>query len=1071
MFTSLLLIGVFLLPLLSVKLNPSRQSPSLTVSFGMSGQTAQVVESEVTSKLEGLLSRINDVKQITSSSTNGGGSITVQLSKHANLDMVRFEISALVRQAWPTLPQGVSYPSVFMSGAGGDGNYPFLRYTINAPFSPSFIQAYIDDNLKPLIAEVKGIDKVEVNGAGQMIYRLEYDYKRLQNLNVSVNDIRSAIQSYLSKEFLGIGKISDENREDQWIRLALKAETNNRSFDPSLIQVKNSEGTILYLNQLVNTTYEEEEISSTFRINGLNTIYLSVTAEPSANQIQLSQQIRQLLEGYKELLPPGYELHLSYDASEYIQEEMEKIYFRSGLTVLLLLCFVALVYRNLKYSLMILFSLIANVGVAVIFYYLFRLEMQIYSLAGLTISLTLIIDNAIVMSDQIINRGNKKSFLAIFTATLTSIGALMTMLLMDESIRENLMDFTWVIVINLTISLFVALFLVPAIIEKFRIGVRQRTKQYKSRRIRLIVRFNRVYEKIICFTRKKRKWFIIGIILLFGIPVFLLPAKIERKMEYGFYSATLGEDLSIWAKLYNQTLGSSFYKEYIKPYSDVALGGTLRLFAEKVRNGSYSSGERSETAIYISASLPNGATREQMDALVQKMETFLNPYPEIRQYETNINSGQSAGIRVYFVKEHQRSSFPHLLKSKVISKALELGGGSWSVYGVGDGFNNDVSERAGSNRIKLLGYNYDELQVQANAVRDSLLLNRRIKEVTIDSKFSWEKNDYTEFVFNVQKEQLAQNGVLLNDLYSSVSPLLEKSIYAGNWVSGGRSESIRLFAKQADEMNRWDIEHDLGKIGDKNFKLSEIAGIDQWMAPQAIAKENQQYLLCLQYDYIGSYQQEAKVTARAVESFNKTAPLGYKAERDSSYYYWGEKEGNKQYLLLVLIILIIYFMTSFLFNSLKQPLVVVFVIPLSFIGLFLAFYLFKLNFDQGGFAAFVLLSALTVNANIYVLDEYNNIRQKRNLRPLKAYIKAWNAKIRPIFLTVISTILGFIPFLIGAYREAFWFPLAVGTIGGLIVSVITAFLFLPLFMGVGGKRIKFRRIFRVGGENYKSLKQ
>ncbi len=1059
-FTCLLIIGLFLTPLLPVKLNPSYQSPVVTVSFSMSGQSAQVVETEATSKLEGLLCRIKGIKQVTSHSSNGSGRISIYLSKHANPDMVRFEISTLIRQAWPSLPQGTSYPSISMAGSNDGTNYPFLRYTVNAPHSPSKIQEYINDNLKPVIAEVKGIDKVDVNGAGQMIYRLEYDYKQLQNLNISVYDIRSAIQSYLTNEFLGIGKVTDDNRQEQWIRVALKTENENRAFNPALIQVKNSAGTILYLNQLVKTTYEEEEVSSTFRINGLNTIYLSVTADASANQINLSRQIQQLLSDYEKNLPPGYELHLSYDASEYIRQEMDKIYFRSGLTVLLLLCFVALVYRNLKYSLIILFSLVANIAIAVIFYYLFRLEMQTYSLAGLTISLTLIIDNAIIISDQIINRGNKRSFLAVLTATLTSIGALGAILWLDEGMLINLQDFIWVIIINLAISLFIALFLVPALIEKFRLTKRnkqQRRRLAISRHVwgkRRLVYFNRSYEKIIVFMRKKRKLFILFILLVFGLPVFLLPDKIEQRMNRSFSSVTAGEELGFWATLYNKTLGAPFYKQHIKPYTDAALGGTFRLFVQKVANGSYSSGERSETSIHVGASLPNGSTRQQMDDLIKKMEAFINRHPEVKQYETSIASGQQASIRIFFVKQHQRSGFPFQLKNKLVSKALELGGGSWSVYGVGDGFNNDVREQAGSNRIKLLGYNYDELHVLANTVQDSLLQNRRIKEVTIDSKFSYTKNDYTEFVFNLQKEQLAQANLLPNDLFYSVSPLLEKSVYAGNWINAGRMEPIRLFAKQANEMDRWNLEHDPGKTKEKGFKLSEIAGIDKWMAPKAIAKENQQYLLCLQYEYIGSSQQAAKVTERAIESFNKVAPLGYKAESDSFYGWGSRRSAYQQYGLILLIIVIIYFMTSFLFNSLKQPLVVVFVIPISFIGLFLAFYLFKLKFDQGGFAAFVLLCALAVNANIYVLDEYNTIRKKRNISPLKAYIKAWNAKIRPIFLTIVSTILGFIPFMTGTHKEAFWFPLAVGTIGGLIISLIGTFCFLPLFMGVAKRHKK-----------------
>jgi multidrug efflux pump subunit AcrB len=188
---------------------------------------------------------------------------------------------------------------------------------------------------------------------------------------------------------------------------------------------------------------------------------------------------------------------------------------------------------------------------------------------------------------------------------------------------------------------------------------------------------------------------------------------------------------------------------------------------------------------------------------------------------------------------------------------------------------------------------------------------------------------------------------------------------------------------------------------------------------------------------------------RMIDFFNKTSPLGYRAESESYRYWWGENVAS-QYWLLFLIIVIIFFMSGFLFNSTTQPLVVIFIIPVSFIGLFLTFYLFKLNFDQGGFAALILLAALSVNANIYVLNEYNNIRKANpRIKASKAYIKAWNVKVKPIFLTIASTALGFIPFMVGEYREAFWFPLAAGAVGGLVFSFIALFFFLPLFMGVG----------------------
>jgi multidrug efflux pump subunit AcrB len=125
-------------------------------------------------------------------------------------------------------------------------------------------------------------------------------------------------------------------------------------------------------------------------------------------------------------------------------------------------------------------------------------------------------------------------------------------------------------------------------------------------------------------------------------------------------------------------------------------------------------------------------------------------------------------------------------------------------------------------------------------------------------------------------------------------------------------------------------------------------------------------------------------------------------------------------------------------------------IPLSFIGVFLTFYFFKLGFDQGGFASFLLLSGITVNSALFIPNDYNNIRRKPkyNRTKLITYLKAYNGKIIPVFLTIISTILGLLPFLLGELKEAFWFSLASGTIGGLIFSILAIVIFLPVFIDV-----------------------
>ena len=1038
-FICVALIGLALIPLLPVKLNPSRTLPGFTVQFSMPGTSSRVVEIEATSKLEAMLARIKGIKNIYSTSDNGSGSITIELDKYADIDAVRFEASTIIRQTWPQLPDGVSYPYIRMKRPDENASRPFMSFTLIAPSTPILIQQYADEHIKTRLAQIQGIYKIDLSGATPMEWVLEYDSEQLRRLGITLSDIQQAVSRYYLKEFLGTYNVESSTGGKEWIRLALMPETKDEGFDASRIRVKSAEGKLISLDELVTVSHMEEAPQSYYRINGLNSIYLSITAEETANQLQLSKQVKEEMEAIQKVLPAGYEIHTSYDATEFIHEELNKIYLRTGLTVLILLFFVLIITLNPRYLFLIVVSLSINIAVAVIFYYLFGLEMQLYSLAGITVSLNLVIDNTIVMTDHILHRRNLKAFMSILAATLTTMGALVIIFFLDEKIRLNLQDFAAVVIINLAVSLFVALFFVPALIEK--IGLKKRKRRRTQSRFfllraslprRITVYFTRFYGWMI---RKLCRWRVavcILLILLFGLPVFMLPDKVE------------GEGRA--TEWYNKTLGSSTYKEKIKPIVDKALGGSLRLFIQKVYNGSYFT-RNEEVVLYVYANLPNGSTLEQMNELIKKMEIYLSQFKEIKQFQTSVYNARRGNINIYFTKEHQNSGFPYTLKANIISKALQLGGGSWGVYGLQDqGFSNDVREGAGSFQVKMYGYNYDELYEWAEKLKAKLLTHRRIKEVIINSYFSYWKDDYQEFYFNLNRERMAQENINANILFSTIRPIYGKNMEIGSVVAENGSEKIKLSSKQSQEYDIWAMQYFPYGTDDKQYKLSELATMEKGQMPQQVAKENQQYRLCLQYEYIGSGEQGNKILKRDLEEFNKELPMGYTAQSERESWGWGKKD-NKQYLLLLVVIAIIFFTTSILFNSLKQPLAIIFIIPVSYIGVFLTFYWFKLNFDQGGFASFVLLCGITVNASIYILNEYNAIRRRHpRMSALRAYTKAWNAKILPIFLTVVSTILGFIPFMVGTDKEAFWFPLAAGTIGGLVMSIIGIFFFLPVFV-------------------------
>lgn len=573
-FVCLSLIGVVLVPLLPVKLAPSRTLPGLTVSFSMPGNSSRVIEAEVTSKLEAMMARVKGIRKVNSTSDNGSGSISLELDKHADIDVTRFEVSTIIRQTWPQLPEGVSYPQISTRRSDDKASRPFITYTLNAPANPILIQQYAEENIKPVLGQLKGIYKVELNGATPMEWLLEYDSDQLSRLGITLQAVQRAINRHYEKEFLGICSIEKGAEGREWIRLVRTSTEKEMEFEPGAIQLQAEDGTMVTLDKLIKVRHVEERPQSYYRINGLNSVYLYITAEETANQLNLSGEVKHLMGELQQKMPPGYEVHISYDATEYIQKELDKIYFRTGLTVLILLLFVALITRNLRYLFLIVTSLAVNISVAVILYYAFGLEMQLYSLAGITISLNLVIDNTIVMTDHILHRRNLKAFVSVLAATLTTIGALVIIFFLDEKIRLNLQDFAAVVIINLAVSLFVALFFVPSMIDK--IGL-EKKKRRKRRRFllrptfmkRLTVYFTRFYQGVIYYLCRFRVIACLLLLLGFGLPVFMLPEKMEGEGK--------------WVEYYNKVFDNPTFKDKVKPVINKALGGSLRLLQRSIR--------------------------------------------------------------------------------------------------------------------------------------------------------------------------------------------------------------------------------------------------------------------------------------------------------------------------------------------------------------------------------------------------------------------------------------------------------------------------------------------------------
>lgn len=521
-FIGLSIVGLCLIPWLSVKLAPSFTLPQLSISYSMPGQSPRVIESSVTSQIEAMICRISGITNIKSNSNNGNGQIVLSIDKKANMDAIRFEISTAIRQLWPLLPAGVSYPEVKAWYSDSRASSPLLTYTLNAPGTPNSILQYAETHIRPQLTRLDGISAVKISGATPMEWQLEYDKNKLKKINITPEDIQKAISARLGSAFAGMTTQADTMYCAVYIKSSLNSQT-----DLAGIAIKKINGKIVYLGELAKITHQEQEARTHHRINGLNTIYMSVYANDQANQIKLSQQIRDKIEHIKYSFPTGYRLLLSSDSSESIKKEITDVVIRSSTALLILLLFVFLIHRDLKYLAVIMLSVGANILVSFILYYWLDIEIQIYSIAGITISLGLIIDNILIMADHLLHRNRMNIFLAILASTLTTIASLTVVFFLDEKAQLNLLDFARVLIINLSVSLWIALLLVPALLNNTHLTVSK--PHIPLKRKRLILTFNQFYTRLIQYLCQHKKLCYTVLLLSFGIPTFLIPGSLEGK--------------------------------------------------------------------------------------------------------------------------------------------------------------------------------------------------------------------------------------------------------------------------------------------------------------------------------------------------------------------------------------------------------------------------------------------------------------------------------------------------------------------------------------------------------------
>ncbi len=677
----------------------------------------------------------------------------------------------------------------------------------------------------------------------------------------------------------------------------------------------------------------------------------------------------------------------------------------------------------------------------------------------------------------------------LIASNLTTLGAFIPIFFLSSELQMYFKPFVSALGLTLIISLLVSFTLIPTF--SFHQLFRKTGKIQKKQNGIL----NRSYKHTLRFCMSHRGWVIFIVIWLFGFPFWLLPNRIEikekeeevvtieelttsnRKAYERFVQQRLSEnDQSLsdiesevsnitesdiqqesswfqnilfsvrnWSvNRYNSWWGDEKFNIKVKPFIFKVLGGASYRFFREVQKGELWNPFGETTYIAITLNMPNNIHIDKLNHLCQDFENRILEYDSrIKKITANIYSKENAQIRVDIKSLYELTSFPVQLYANLVKYGLNIGGVGITVIGYGPGFMTGLDTNFGQYSVKVTGTNFNTVYDIAESFAEKLSENSRIRNIDIEKTYRWDRK---RFEVVVQPDRLKaiqynlSNDRITNDIRSSIQSY-------SYLVSNINDREVKTYIgfQDAENTTIYKLGNTMIGLNYKNStnRFSEILNISKQRVLPEIQRENQTYMRLINYDYIGPLQFGNEYRDLMIK--NTSVPYGYSVVPDQ-YTLFGEKQLGELLWIIILAIIIVWMVCTALFESLKKPFYILLAIPLSIIGLFYSFYFFDATFDRGGYASVLLLIGIVVNNSIILVKSISDSIMTNKKNQFEAIIEAASRRTRPIFLTTITTIVGLLPLVLYESTESIWYALAVGTIGGLVMSSILILIIIPIFI-------------------------
>ena len=996
-FLAFAIFGVFSLMNTSIAQFPDFDANVVMVMSSYPGASASDVENNLTKLLENTLNGVANLKDMTSRSKENTSVITLEFEYGTDIDEASNDIRDKLDLINTSLPDGASVPVLFKFGMD---DMPVMILSATADESISGLDKILDDKLVTPLGRVNGVGTISVSGAPAREILVYCDPNKLESYGLSVAGISAIIAA--ENKNIPSGNI-DIGNETFTLRVEKEFKDPSELYD---IVLSSRNGQIVYLRDVATIVDGQEEKSEESFTNGTRSAMIAVQKQSGANTVNVIKSIRKKLKTIEPTMPSDVKITTVVDGSENIINSINSLKETIAITLLVVMLVVFIFLGRWRATFIIVLSIpIALLG-SLVYLYATGNTLNIISMSALSIAIGMVVDDAIVVLENVsthLERGEKPKEAAVhgtsevgisvIASTLTMLCVFLPLTMVSGMAGIMFKQLGWIVSIIMIISTTAALTLVPMLCSKF---LSNKPKTGKLHRAifdpveKFLSWISDGYAKIIGWAVTHRKTVIFTAFAIFAVVIALMGPGMKTEYFPNSDSGRLSVSISLPVSTEQHVTA-----EFIEKFSE-----RLKKEIPEIKVLQYRFGSASSSNVF--------GSMQTTGSYVISMNINLGSMEDRKRSASEIADIIRKDLREY----------PEVKKGTVSEGMGGIGGAS-------------------SVALEIYGYDFDETDRVASAIKEKMLSNENFTQVVLS------RDDYTpEYQVDFDRTKLAINGLNSTTAAAAFSAAMSGSV-GSYYREEGEEYNIRVIYDKSFRSSVEDIENIvLYTPAGGAVKIKDLGTVIESKVPPTIERKNRE-----RYITVTGIVSRGHALSEAVEATNSiiaTTDIPNNISTEISGDFEDQQKMFKNLIMLmVLIVILVYMVMASQFESLMSPFVIMFSVPFAFVGVFLGLGVTSTALGVMAMIGIIILLGIVVKNGIVLID-YTILMRERGMSVVEASVTAARSRLRPILMTTLTTVLGMLPMALGRGEGSeMWRSLGMTVCWGLTFSTLITLVLIP----------------------------